>query len=356
MEAGDGAAGDGGEQDGEDGLGDAGSILAVTDHGQANTGGIGHVGMGNDDAQGSDGQHGVQQEGGQIVTGLQQDPHGSHGSHSDVDTDDPHPGLAGQVDGVEVHADGDDGDDGQNADDGSGAHGDIPAVHGKAKDDSDDDEQQGNHSHTGIGQRSGLVQNALIEGGAEGAGHDGGEGSHDQDQGQVGEDQEQPLGAGAHVGGDDFADGLTAVTDGSEQGAEIVDTAEEDTADHDPQRAGAPAEAGSSGADGAGNGAGTGDGGEVVTHQNRSLGGHIVNAVLHGVGRGGLIVFTYAPLFAQVTAIEDIANHQSGAADDQKKQTIHTIFLLPSWFSGGQNCSPDFAWLPFRLDWKRSNW
>ena len=108
-----------------------------------------------------------------------------------------------------------------------------------------------------------------------------------------------------------------------------MDTAEEDAADDDPQRAGTPAEAGSSGADGAGNGAGTGDGGEVMAHQHRSLGGHVVDAVLHGVGGGGLIVFTDAPLLAQVAAVEDVTGKQSGTADDQKNKTIHTFLFTP---------------------------
>ena len=233
---------------------------------------------------------------------------------------------------MEVHADGDDADDGGNADDGSRAHGDVPAVHGKAEDDGDDDEQQGNHGDPGVGGGGGHVQHALIEGGTEGAGDDGGEGGHNQDQGQIGEDQEQALGTLAHVGGDDLADGLAAVTDGGKQGAEIMDAAEEDTAEDNPQCAGAPAEAGGSGADGTGNGAGTGDGGEVVAHQHRSLGGHIVNAVLHGVGRGGLVVLTDAPLLAQVATVEDVACQQCGAADDQKQQTVHAICLLPSLF------------------------
>ena len=233
---------------------------------------------------------------------------------------------------MEVHADGDDADDGDNADDGSHTHGNVPAVHGKAEDNGDDDEQQGDHGDPGVGGGGGHIQHALIEGGTEGAGNDGGEGSHHQNQGQVGEDQEQALGALAHVGGDDFADGLAAVTDGGEQSTEIMDAAEEDTADDNPQCAGTPAEAGGSGADGAGNGAGTGDGGEVVAHQYRSLGGHIINAILHGVGGGGLVVFTDAPLLAQVASVEDVACQQRGAADDQKQQTVHVICLLPSLF------------------------
>ena len=73
-------------------------------------------------------------------------------------------------------------------------------------------------------------------GSLEGVGHDGGEGRHHQDQGQIGEDDEQLLGALAPM--------LAAMTspmdsplvaDGGEQSAEVMDAAEEDTADQDPQ-------------------------------------------------------------------------------------------------------------------------
>ena len=162
---------------------------------------------------------------------------------------------------MEDHADGNDGHDSQNADHGSNAHGGITAIDAEAEDDGDHDEQQRDHGHAGIALGSRQIHSAgLSEGGAEGAGHDGGEGSHDQDQGQVSEGQEQHLGPLAHVLGDDLTDGTAAVTDGSEQGAEVMDAAEEDTADDDPGQAGQPAEAQLQSGDGAGDGAGAGDG------------------------------------------------------------------------------------------------
>ena len=106
------------------------------------------------------------------------------------------------------------------------------------------------------------------------------------------------------------------MADGGEQGAEVMDAAEEDAADQDPQRAGQPAEAG--GADGAGDGARAGDGREVVAHQDGGLGGDVVDAVLQGVGRGGLVELADAPLLAQPAAIEDIADDQHSDADDEK--------------------------------------
>ena len=106
------------------------------------------------------------------------------------------------------------------------------------------------------------------------------------------------------------------MADGGEQGAEVMDAAEEDAADENPQRAGKPAEARR--ADGAGDGARAGDGREVVAHQDGGLGGDVVDAVLQGVGRGGLVKLADAPLLAQPAAIEHIAGEQHSDADDEK--------------------------------------
>ena len=309
VEAGDSAAGDGGEQHGEHRSG----VALGVEHGQAVHGGMAHH-----NGHGRQDQHGVQQEGGQIVTGLEQDPDGGDGGDQNVHAHDPHPRGGGQVDGVEVQADEDDGHDGDHADDGGNADGSVAAVDAVTEDDGDQDEQQGHHGHLRVGLRGLHVQNAVHIGGAEGAGHDGRESGHDQNQGQIRENDEQALGAQGHVGGDDLADGLAAVADRGEQRAEVMHAAEENTADQDPQRAGQPAEAKARGADGAGDGARAGDGGEVVAHQDGSLCGDIVHAVLHGMCGGLLFALTDTPLLAQPAAIEDIAAQQYSDADDQK--------------------------------------
>ena len=88
----------------------------------------------------------------------------------------------------------------------------------------------------------------------------------------------------------------------------------------------------------------------MMAHQNRGLCGDVVNAVLHGVCGGGIGVFTYAPLLAQVAAIEDIAAEQNGNADQQKYETVHRFSLLPSFpFSRNQNSVPGFSVLPVLL-------
>ena len=162
---------------------------------------------------------------------------------------------------MEVHADGNDHHDADDAHHGSHAHRSVAAIDAEAKDDGDHDEQQGHHSHAGIALRGCIVHStSLGEGGAEGAGHNGGESGHDQDQGQISEGQEQHLGPLAHVLGDDLADGTAAVADRGEQSSKVMHAAEEHAADDDPQQAGQPAEAQLQSGDGAGDGAGARDG------------------------------------------------------------------------------------------------
>ena len=113
------------------------------------------------------------------------------------------------------------------------------------------------------------------------------------------------------------------MTDGSEQGAEVMDAAEEDTADDDPCQAGQPAEAQLQSGDGAGDGAGAGDGGEMMAHQNGGRSRNIVDTILHGMCGCLFFVFTDAPLLAQPAAIENITACQQSNANDENYYTIH---------------------------------
>ena len=208
-----------------------------------------------------------------------------------------------------VQADGQADHDADDTQDGSHGQGSTLTVHEEAEQDGHDDEQQGDHSHGGVG----LVERAVSIEANKGAGHDGGEGGHHQDQGQIREDQEQLLGAVADVHSDNLTDGLALVADRSEQSAVVMDSAEEDTADQDPQHHGHPAK--DSGLDGTVDGAGAGDGGKVVTHQNRSLGGDVVHTVLQFVGRGDLGVVN-TPLLGKPSAVEHVAYDQNDNAND----------------------------------------
>ena len=124
----------------------------------------------------------------------------------------------------------------------------------------------------------------------------------------------------AHGVPDNVADGLAAVADGREQGAVVMQAAEEDAADDAPQEHGDPAE--HSGLDRSVDGAGARDGREVVTHQDSGLGGDEVDTVVQ-LDCGGLAGGINAPLLCQPTAIEDIADDEcsDSCKDDQDSQT-----------------------------------
>ena len=330
MEAGHSAAGDGHEQSGEH----------ITQRSAAGCQGIiepgkrGHIHGGGaaDDAHDSQDHHAVQQEGAQVVTGLQQDPHGGDGSNADVQTDNDHPHGVVQIDGMPVQADDHADHDADDADDRGNAQRRVAAIDKEAEDDGHQDEHDGDDGGGGIGSGSRIVHSAVSGiGGLEGVGHDGGEGRHHQDQGQVSEGDKQLLGLGTDGVADDLTDGLALVANGGEQGAEVMHAAEEDTADQDPQHNGDPTE--HSGLNGAVDGAGTGDRGEMVTHQHGSLGRTIILAILHGMGRSRTGVI-HAPLLGQPAAVEDITYDQDSAANDKEQRSIHTAlsFLNSDFF------------------------
>ena len=335
MEARDGAAGNGDEQHGEDGL-------AI--HDEAVEGIDLHTGTGRADADDGQDDDAVEQEGIQIVTGLEQDPHGHHGGDEDVHQGDHHPGVLAHAHDGEVEA-------GSNAAAQQGhAHhgvdqGVVVAALQQAEEHRQGDEQQGgrrhgtsgagvliSHSHSRV--VGFLVQHAFHHvgfladrrgDGGEGTGHDVAEGRHHQQQHQEHEDVEDQLGLAADVLLNHLADGLAIVADGSEQGGEVLHAAEEDAADHNPQKHRNPAE--ERGLDGAGDGARTGDGGEVMAQKHRGAGRHIVVAVVLLNGRG-LALGVDAPLLAQPGAVGHVGDQEQHDGDDQNEETVH-LFPLP---------------------------
>ena len=223
------------------------------------------------------------------------------------------------------------GHDTDDTDDGGDAQRGVAAVYEEAEDNGHQDEHDGDDGGGSVGGRSLQIHETVSGVGClEGVGHDGGEGRHHQDQGQVSEHDEQLLGLGADGVADDLTDGLALVADGGKQGAEVMYAAEEDAADQDPQHHGHPAE--HSGLNGAVDGTGTGDGGEVMAHQHGSLGGAVVLAVFHGMSRSRTGVI-HTPLLGQPTAVENIAYDQNGTADDQEQSSIHkALSFLNNFF------------------------
>ena len=268
--------------------------------------------MGAEDADDRDNHHKVQKEAGQVVPGLQQNPDRNHGGDSDVDADHDHPGVVGQIQRMEVQAQKDNDDNSDDTDDRGCKERRISAVDTEAEEDGQDDEQERNHCRRGIGSACCHIQCAGFRVGClEGSCNHGGERSDHKKEGQVCEDQEHLLHSAAHRVGDDLADGLSPVADRCEQSTKVMDAAEEDTADQDPEHNRNPAE------DGclywSGDGACTGDGGEVVAHQDSRLGGDIVDTVVlllcRSLARG-----IHAPDSGKPTAVEDVATGQNDNA------------------------------------------
>ena len=220
---------------------------------------------------------------------------------------------------MEIHTHCHDQNDSQYADYGSDAHGHIPAVYTEAKYNRNDDEQHGDHGYgsRSLGRRQ-IQSAALIVYSAEGRSYDRSKGCYHQNQGQVREDDEQLLCALAHVRGNNLTDGLSFIADRSKQRAEVMDAAEENTANQNPEGYGQPSEHRCT--DGSGNRACACDGGKMMAHQNRSFCRNVVYAVLHGMSRCLSFAVTYAPLLAQPSAVADITYNQDCNADEKKYQ------------------------------------
>ena len=328
MEAGHSAAGDGHEQCGEQiaqrGAGGSQGILEAQESGHI------QIGVAADDTHHSQDHHAVQQEGAQVVTGLEQNPHRGDGGHADIQAHDDHPHGVAQIDGMPVQADDHADGDTDNTDNGGNAQRGVAAVYEEAEQDGHHDEHDGDDGGGSVGGR-GLQVHETVRGigGLEGVGHDGGEGRHHQDQRQVREGDEQLLGLCADSVADDLTDGLTLVADGGEQCAVVMHAAEEDTADEHPQHHGHPAE--HRGLDRAVDRACACDRGEMVAHQHGGFGGAVVLAVLQLMSGGDAGVI-HTPLLGQPAAVENIAYDQHGTADDQEQSSIHKVLSFPNSF------------------------
>ena len=178
-----------------------------------------------------------------------------------------------------------------------------------------DDEEHGDHRGCLIVVRvrheTGL---AGVSGGEEGAGDDVDEGSDDQDEDEEREDDEQCLCALAHGALDDLADGFAVIADRCEQRTEVLQTAEEDTAEYAPQEDRNPAENGC--LDRAVDRAGACDRREVMSHEDCGRRRNIVDTVFHG-DSGCFALRVDAPLLCQPSAVADIADDkQHDGSDD----------------------------------------
>ena len=303
MEAGHGAAGHGDEQDGEHG---SQLLIGKTcEHRQV------HGGMGHQQAHHGPGDHADEHEGGHVVPGLLQKPHGQHGGEEDVHKGNVAPGSLAEDQGT-VHAHG---EGGQDAHDGQHRFlpaGEVPLLLHQAHHHGEHHEHDGHHTGGavglgGISELSGAVHHGV---GVEGACHHVGKGGDDNETEQPAEQQEQLPAQLADVLLDEHAHGLALVLHGGIQRAEVGNSAEEHASDQHPQQHRQPAEGGS--LDSTGNRASTGNGGKLVAEHGPAVGGNIVLAVvvLHGRGLG---LGVDAPLVGQPPAVEGVRRYQNNS-------------------------------------------
>ena len=314
VEAGDRAAGDGYEQRREQ----VAQRSTGRGEGILEAGECGHridARMAADDADNGEDHHAVEQEGAQVVTGLEQDPNRRYGCDEDVNAADDHPGLVAEVDRMPVQADIHCNGDQNNADDGGNTERSVSSVNEETEEDCQNDEEDGDHRGAGVCGAGCIVDSAVFKVSClEGVCNDRAECGNDEQEGQVSEDDEQTLCLQTDTVFDNGANGFALVADGCEQCAEVVHTAEEDTADEHPQCNGNPTENGS--LNRSVYRACAGDGGEVVSHKDRSLGRNIVHAVFHGVSRSRLAGIN-SPFLGQPSAVEDITDEQNGNAENK---------------------------------------
>ena len=191
-----------------------------------------HGRMRHQQAQHRTGDHADEHEGGHVVTGLFQQPHGHDGSKENVSKGDVDPGLFAGDHGS-VHADGKRAHRAQDAHHGLLPAGQVVLFLDHAKDDGKADEQDGDGARRAVGVGS-RHHDALGVKGVEGARHHVRKGGNDQQREQPAEQQEHLAAEFADVLFDQQAHGFALVLDAGVQCAEVGDSAEEDAADQDP--------------------------------------------------------------------------------------------------------------------------
>ena len=317
METGNRTTGNGDEQDGEHG---AQFLIGETsEDGQI------HGGMCDQQTDHGTCDHGHEHEGGHVVTGLLQQPHGQDGCKEDVDEGDVAPCSLAQDDG-EVCTDHEGQNDEDDADDALLPAGEAELLLDQAEDDSEHHEHDGNHAGSAVGL-CGLHQSTIGAKGIEGAGDHVSKCCDDDAAEQPAEQQEQLAASLADVLLDQHAHGLAIVLDGSIQSAEVGHSTKEDAADQDPQQNGQPAEGGS--LNGTGDRAGTCDGAELMGENGPAVRRDIIAAVLLD-DCGGLSLGVDAPLVCQPASVESVSSQQTHSCDQNDDQRVH--FFLPLSF------------------------
>jgi hypothetical protein len=160
------------------------------------------------------------------------------------------------------------------------------------------------------------------------AGRDVGEGDDHVNEADPDEEEEGNIGRAGHVLADDFGDAAGAVADRGEKAAGVVDAADEDRAEDDPEERGEPPER-EAGENRAHDGSGGGDRGEVPAEDHGGGGGDIVIAIFHLDGRRRARGIEAEPVGDEPT-VGEIGDDQYHRADGDDREDGHAVRLLGS--------------------------
>ena len=269
--------------------------------------------------------HSDEHEGGHVVPGLLQKPHGQHGGEEDIHKGDVAPSGLVKNQGA-VHAHGKGSGDAQNTDDGFLPAGEVQLLLHKTEDDGEHHEHDGHHTGSAVGLGGvGELRHAIGHGvGVERASNHIGKGRNDDQAEQPAEQQKQLPAQLADVFFNEHTHGLAFVLDGGIQCAKVCHSAEEHAADQHPQQHRQPAERG--GLNGAGDRACARDGGKLMAEDRPAVGGDVILAVV--VLNGGCLRFGVdAPFLSQPAAIERIGGDKSDRRDQHDYKCVHVISL-----------------------------
>ena len=307
MEAGAGAAGDRDEQDREHRVPEIRSRRAIRQYFRKRR--ILHGITAEDDADAGSQQRRIQEVTAQRAARLQQQPHRHHAGDQAIYEDQQAPDLLLGGQAVKRQHDRNIGTspdrhaDQRQEDRHRQVFGQSAEPHQATHDQRQDQIHDRRGSNATASDDIAVFQNHFAD---ERAGGYVGERYDDIDQSDPDENHEQEPGPTRHVDPDDFRDGTGLVPDGGDQRAHVVHAADEDAAQHNPDKCRNPTEH-----DARQNRpvdrAGRGDRGEVLPQQHALLGRNIVQSVVDFACRRDPRIIQLEYLFGQVCTVRAIS-------------------------------------------------
>ena len=178
--------------------------------------------------------------------------------------------------------------------------------------------EQRRSGHAAAGDFHAVFEHLLAH---EGTRHDIGEGDDDIDQGDPDENQKEQIGAARHVHANHLGNAPGPVTHGGHEGRDVVDAADKDAADENPDERGQPAKHDAR-ENRSHDGARRRDGGEMLAHEELWLDGLVVHIVAHGDGRHfGRVVEAEQP--RQQIAVDAIGHGEDDGGENNDEKEVH---------------------------------